>query len=114
MATAATRKVKFYIELVTGMPASVEFELGDVIEFEGEPLVVRAVERADAYSGHPDALAAELVVRLTKDSGRFEKLRRPVDEAWAAEVAAGTADIAARNRGVRTAEREDVSQEGAA
>jgi hypothetical protein len=71
MATA-TRKVKFYIELV--MPTSEQFELGDEIEFEGEPLVVRAVERVNAYGGHPDALAAELVVRLS-NQGRFSELR---------------------------------------
>jgi hypothetical protein len=89
MATA-TRKVKFYIEFVTGMPEHVQFKVSDEIEFEGEPLVVRAVERAGAYSGHPDALAADLVVRLTKHAGPFEKMRRAL------------------------AEREDVSQGAAA
>ena len=113
MATAATRKVKFYIQLVTGMPASVQFEVGDEIEFEGEPLVVRAVERAGAWSGHPDALAAELVVRLTKHGDRFEDLRRAVVEAPAAEPPSGGAGVAAGDR-ARAAEREDVSQEGAA
>jgi hypothetical protein len=112
MTTAATRKVKFYIELV--IPTSVQFELGDLIEFEGETLVVRSVEPAGAWSGHPDALAAELVVRLTPHSGRFEKLRRQVDEAWATKVAAGTADIAARNQKARTGGRQAVPREGAA
>ncbi len=107
MATA-TRKVKFYVELV--VPTSEQFELGDEIVFEGERLAVRAVERAGAWSGHPDSLAAELVVRLTKHAGRFEKRHRRFDEAWAAERASGGAG----NRGARAAEREDVSQEGAA
>ena len=73
MAKTATRKVKFYIELV--VPTSVQFEVGDVIEFEGEQLVVRSVERAGLWSGRPDAGYADLVVRLTEHCGRFESLR---------------------------------------
>jgi hypothetical protein len=114
MATAATRRVKFYIAFVTGMPASVQFEVGDEIEFEGEPLVVRAVEPAGAWSGHPDALAADLVVRLTKHAGRFEKLHRAAVYAPADEPASGGAGGVVGNRGARAVEREDVSGEGAA
>ena len=113
MATA-TRKVKFDAEFVTGMPESVQLEVGDEIVFEGERLVVRAVERAGAWSGHPDALAADLAVRLTKHGGRFEKLHRAAIYAPAAEPGPGGAGFAAGNRRARAAEREDVSQEGAA
>jgi hypothetical protein len=113
MATA-TRKVKFYISFVTEMPASVQFDVFDEIEFEGERLVVRSVEESGGWSGHPDALAAELVVRLTEHSGPFEKLRRAAVEAPAAEPVPGGAGAAAGDLRARAAEREDVSREGAA
>ena len=83
MATTATRRVKFYVELVIDVSKQHEFEVGDGIVFEHEPLVVRSVEKSGGWSGHPDSLAADLVVRLT-ERGRFESLRDAIGNRGAA------------------------------
>lgn len=88
---AKTRKVKFYLELVEMLPDDVLFENGDVIEFEGHDLVVRTVEKVGAWTGHKDALRADLVVRLTPFGKTFAELRQKV-RVERLDVAAPAAD----------------------